>query len=135
MSYIANETVLSELPLTKGYMTKKVLVVDDEADLTELLSELLESEGLEVFVANNGNDAFDLALAHRPDVIFSDFKMPGVNGLELCAQLKQHPETYRIPFVLISGSPPVQQPETVYATMLKPVHLVRLMSVINKLPI
>jgi CheY-like chemotaxis protein len=64
------------------------LIVDDEADLREILSEDLAELGAEVFNAQDGRRAFDLAFEIRPDIIVSDMRMPGGDGFELIKRLK-----------------------------------------------
>lgn len=68
---------------------QKVLVVDDEQDIVDLLKYNLEREGYSVSTALNGKDAITLAKLHRPDLIVLDIMMPGMDGVEVCAQLRQ----------------------------------------------
>ena len=70
-------------------MNRKILVVDDEAMITELLSDHLGDEGYEVYTANNAADALKL-LPKKPDLIILDINMPGINGLELCKNIRNH---------------------------------------------
>jgi len=81
----------------------RVLIVDDDRNVLELLVDLLELEGYEVAGASDGAEGADLALSFGPDVVLSDVVMPRVNGLELCRRLKQNPQTSSIPVLLISG--------------------------------
>lgn len=67
---------------------KKVLVVDDEIDLREIICEDLELLGAEVFNAENGRIAFDLVERHNPDAIISDIRMPGGDGIELLKRVR-----------------------------------------------
>ncbi len=71
---------------------QKVLLVDDEADIIELLKYNLEKEGYQVSTALNGRDALKAARAVRPDLIVLDIMMPGMDGVEVCNQLRQMPE-------------------------------------------
>ena len=82
---------------------KKVLVVDDEAHLTYILSFKLQQMGLEVITASDGEEAYSLACAHPPDLIITDFQMPGLSGLELCLKLKQTPATADIPILMLTA--------------------------------
>ncbi len=81
----------------------RVLIVDDDQTMLDLLVELLEIEGYEIVSAVNGAEAFDQALAFAPDVVVSDVVMPVVGGLELCRQLKEDQRTANVPVLLISG--------------------------------
>lgn len=70
----------------------KVLLVDDEADILELLRYNLEREGYRVSTAQNGRDALKVAKSERPDLIVLDIMMPGMDGVEVCNQLRAQPE-------------------------------------------
>ncbi|MBK6752228.1 MAG: response regulator transcription factor [Flavobacteriales bacterium] len=70
----------------------KVLLVDDEPDILELLRYNLEREGYRVLTAPNGKDALRLAKSERPDLIVLDIMMPGMDGVEVCMQLRSLPE-------------------------------------------
>jgi len=78
--------------LMAGALTQKVLLVDDEPDIVELLKYNLEREGYQVQTALNGRDALKSAKANHPDLIVLDIMMPGMDGVEVCAQLRQLPE-------------------------------------------
>jgi len=75
-----------------GALTQKVLLVDDEPDIVELLKYNLEREGYHVATALNGNDALKIAKGIRPDLIVLDIMMPGMDGVEVCNRLRQMPE-------------------------------------------
>jgi two-component system alkaline phosphatase synthesis response regulator PhoP len=75
-----------------GALAQKVLLVDDEPDIVELLKYNLEREGYQVSTALNGRDALKVAKANRPDLIVLDIMMPGMDGVEVCNQLRQLPE-------------------------------------------
>ena len=68
-------------------MTFKILVVDDEAPIANVVAMKLRNAGLEVIVAMDGLEAYELAIAERPDFMITDLQMPGMSGLELCARL------------------------------------------------
>ena len=82
---------------------KKILVVDDELDLREIISEDLELLGAEVFNAENGRSAFELAKLVHPDLIVSDVRMPGGDGIELLNRIKDLPQSPSPYFFLITG--------------------------------
>ncbi|MCB9164311.1 MAG: response regulator transcription factor [Flavobacteriales bacterium] len=73
-------------------MVQKVLLVDDEPDILELLRYNLEREGYSVQTALNGKDALKAARSEHPDLIVLDIMMPGMDGVEVCTQLRQQPE-------------------------------------------
>lgn len=67
----------------------KVLVVDDEPDVVEILRYNLNKENFNVMTAYNGKDAIELALNDRPDLIIMDVRMPGMTGIETCREIRQ----------------------------------------------
>ncbi len=71
-----------------------VLVVDDEANLVELVQGYLEQEGYTVLTAGDGRAALDLARSGSPDVIILDLLLPGLDGLEVCRQVRQFSDAY-----------------------------------------
>ncbi|QRO01103.1 response regulator [Archangium violaceum] len=79
-----------------------VLLVDDEMDLLELYTDVLEVMGYQVLHAHDGLEALELARKHRPDLIVTDWMMPRLDGVELCKRLLQDPELKAIPIILHS---------------------------------
>ena len=80
-----------------------VLVVEDEADVAEMLRYNLAKEGYEVRLAATGTDALRQAREMRPDVILLDIMVPQLNGWEICRRLKQDRDTHAIPVVMVTG--------------------------------
>ncbi|MCD4730212.1 MAG: response regulator transcription factor [Bacteroidales bacterium] len=70
----------------------KILIVDDEKDIIEFLRYSFEKEGFQVFTARNGTDGKELALKSKPDLIILDVMMPGIDGVELCKELREIPQ-------------------------------------------
>jgi DNA-binding response OmpR family regulator len=81
----------------------RVLVVEDEADVAEMIRYNLGKEGYDVRLAANGTDALRLVKEARPDVILLDIMVPHLNGWEICRRLKQDRETVAIPVIMVSG--------------------------------
>jgi len=81
----------------------RVLIVDDDRKILDLLVELLELEGYEIAGAGDGAEALELVQSFDPDVVVSDVVMPVLGGLELCRRLKENPRTSYVPVLLISG--------------------------------
>jgi len=81
-----------------------ILVVDDTSENLKLLKEILTSQGYKVRPASNGEDALEAVNQRKPDLILLDIKMPGMDGYEVCRQLKAVPETHDIPIIFITAS-------------------------------
>lgn len=81
-------------------MAKKILILDDEELIIRTLAKLLEKNGYEVMVVKNGEDAVAMAEAEDFDLIISDIRMPGMNGLEA---MKTIYKNKKIPTIFITG--------------------------------
>lgn len=79
-----------------------ILIVDDEPDIREMLRFALEEAGFAVWEAGHADDARRL-IAEGPDLVLLDWMLPGRSGLELAAQLKQHPKTRMLPIIMVSA--------------------------------
>lgn len=71
---------------------EKILLVDDEPDIIDLISYNLEKEGYEIKSASNGRDAIDIAKTFVPDLILLDVMMPEMDGIETCVELRENEE-------------------------------------------
>lgn len=74
-------------------MTKKIMIVDDEESLIELVKAIMEQEGYEVIVAMNGEEALEKLKSVKPDLILLDMMMPGMSGREVCDKIRSNPKT------------------------------------------
>lgn len=81
----------------------KILVVEDEADIAELIQYNLELANFEVSVANTGEDALEKYKAFRPDLVLLDLMLPGLSGLEVCKRLKQQALSQKTPIIMVSA--------------------------------
>lgn len=90
-------------------MTKKILLVEDEALIAESASLLLEDEGYSVTIAYNGLDGLAAARDEMPDLIIADYMMPRMNGLEMIENLQQ--EGILIPTLIVSSIPQDKLPQ------------------------
>lgn len=81
----------------------RILVVDDEEDIREALSEILEDEGHDVFEAENGAEVMAMAVSARIDLILLDMAMPVMNGFDVMNQLNQDVQTASIPVIVVTG--------------------------------
>jgi len=82
----------------------RILVVDDEVAITDLLEVLLADIGYEVVIANDGRQALALAREQPPDIVLTDVMMPFMDGLELLRHLRKDSRTSRIPVILMSAA-------------------------------
>ncbi len=82
---------------------EKILVVDDEEDILELVKYNLEREGFRVKCAESGEKAVKSTWHERPDLIVLDLMLPGIDGLEVARRLKQDQKTAGIPIVMLSA--------------------------------
>jgi two-component system, cell cycle response regulator len=89
-------------------MTARVLVVDDILANVRLLEAKLSAEYFEVITATNGLDALDAIQRAKPDIVLLDIMMPGIDGIEVCRQIKANAATQHIPVVMITA---LDQPE------------------------
>ncbi|QNB46171.1 response regulator [Thermanaerosceptrum fracticalcis] len=81
---------------------EKVLIVDDNEQNCDLMKDILANWGYEVYQAFQGREAINLTLEHQPDVILLDVMLPGMNGFEVCHELKNNPRTQDIPIIMLT---------------------------------
>jgi len=81
----------------------KVLVIEDHKDTRELLKYNLSSAGFDVAAAEDGQSGLHLAEAFKPEIVLLDLMMPGMDGLEVCRQLKGTAELARIPVIMLTA--------------------------------
>lgn len=87
----------------KGSKTPRILLIDDDPFSYETVEAQLFSDGYELLFRNNGFDAVKQVSSVAPDVILLDLMMPGVNGFEVCQQIKSTPQLEHIPIILFSA--------------------------------
>jgi CheY-like chemotaxis protein len=83
---------------------KKILLVEDNNEVRELLALFMKRLGYKVFEATTGVEAIDLASTVHPDLIMMDLRLPEMNGTEATASLKANPSTRDIPLLVITAS-------------------------------
>lgn len=84
-------------------MKKRILMVDDEVDIVDIVKIYLEEKGYEVICAYNGEEALKLTKEEKPDLIILDILMPGTDGFEVCRRLKEKKETMFIPIIFLTA--------------------------------
>ena len=83
--------------------TCKILIVDDEEDILDLIRYNLEKEGYQVVQALNGEDCLKMVESRSPDLLILDLMMPGMDGLEVCRKLKANPLTKPLPIIMLTA--------------------------------
>ena len=89
-------------PMVEG-IKKKILVVDDEADIVELISYNLKREGFAVDSAYNGEDALRCVKSSSYDLLMVDLMLPGIQGMELCRIIRGNADTAQVPIIIITA--------------------------------
>jgi DNA-binding response OmpR family regulator len=82
---------------------KRILIVDDEPAIARLVKMSLSVEGYDAVTATSGFEALERVEEKKPDLVILDIMMPGMNGYEVCTQLKSKPETKNIHVVFLSA--------------------------------
>ena len=80
-----------------------ILIVDDESHILNVLSLKLQNAGYHVMTAADGEEGFELAQQIQPDLIISDYQMPFMTGLEMCAKLREQPATAKTPALMLTA--------------------------------
>jgi CheY-like chemotaxis protein len=111
----------------------KILLVDDEDEALNILSMIFEDMHFHVITARDGLEAYELLERMRPDVVVSDYKMPHLNGVELYRKIQGSPAMFDLPFILVSGAPPVEIHSDVPVFLQKPIQIAELIRQIEAL--
>lgn len=110
---------------------KRILVVEDEFDLAELVQIVLESAGFEVTVASDGREAISWLEEHVPDVVLTDFMLPFADGGEVIEHVKGDPRLSKVPAILMSAAATIRDGIRGDAFLKKPFHPHALLSCIE----
>lgn len=84
-------------------LREKILIVDDDPDILDVLKITLEDEGYEVTEGHDGQEAIDIIKKNTPDLLITDFKMPKLNGDEVCKILKEDILVQHMPIIILTG--------------------------------
>jgi len=121
----------------EGDKRQKILLVEDEAEIRDLLKNILKAHYI-IYEATNGNEALEIIKKVIPDMIISDIMMPDMDGLELCSIIKNTPSTCHIAFIILSAKGSIEHRTEGYesgadAYIAKPFHTNHLLVRIRKL--
>jgi DNA-binding response OmpR family regulator len=83
-------------------MAKRILIIEDYPATSKMISEIMEMEGYETIIAPDGNSALEKAISEKPDLVLLDIMLPGIDGLDVCTQLRSNPQTRDIPVIMVS---------------------------------
>jgi CheY-like chemotaxis protein len=119
-------------------MARRVLVVDDEAHVVHVMLTKFRSAGIEVIVAMDAEEAFEAAVECHPDLIITDYRMPGMNGLDLCRRLFEDVKTRDIPAMLVTAHgyyipQDITEPNQICAVISKPFSPREMLSKVNSI--
>ncbi len=115
---------------------KKLLIIDDDEDISAMLFLLLRSKNFEVEVVTKSENIFNRIKMYQPDIILLDVFLTGYDGRVICKQLKFHPDFKHIPVIMVSGDDEVLQTAELYGAndfIQKPFDAEVLLSKINNL--
>ena len=87
----------------KSALDAKILIVDDEPNLLRMIGYILQEEGYQIVVAQNGLEALQKVQTTKPDLMILDIMMPDMNGLEVCEQIRKNPQTMGLPIIMLTA--------------------------------
>ena len=83
--------------------SKKILIVEDERDILQLVKLYLEKEGFRTLSASTGTEGLRQAKQEKPDLVILDLMLPEIDGLEICKRLRSAPETAMLPIIMLTA--------------------------------
>lgn len=82
---------------------RKIIIIEDEPDILEVLSYNLRREGFDILSATDGNQGLALVKRELPDLVLLDLMLPGMDGVELCTSIKKHPQTQHTLLIMVTA--------------------------------
>jgi two-component system phosphate regulon response regulator PhoB len=82
---------------------KRIVMIEDERDMADLVSARLRREGYKVDVAHDGNEGFEMVRSNPPDLVLLDLMLPGMSGTEIAARLRDDPRTAGVPIIMLTA--------------------------------
>lgn len=86
-----------------GLTPKKILIVEDEPDIAQLVKFYLEKEGFRTHVAKSGGEALKLLKSEGPDLVMLDLMLPEIDGIEVCKRIRNAPDTALLPIIMLTA--------------------------------
>jgi CheY-like chemotaxis protein len=93
----------------RGEAMKKILIVDDNELIVEVMTYILENKGYEVMALYDGDEVFNQVKSGHPDLIILDDSLPGMNGRDICQLLKLNRSTQNLPVIMCSGNEDIEE--------------------------
>ncbi|HEY0286733.1 MAG TPA: response regulator [Pseudomonas sp.] len=112
-----------------------VLIIDDEYLIVDILSYALEDEGYLTVKAASAQKALDILDRERPQLIITDYMMPGMNGIQLAEQIRQRPGMHATPIILMSGAQAAlgkARPDLFSDVLEKPFEIVHVLAAVRR---
>jgi two-component system cell cycle response regulator len=124
--------------LAQKVRTMRILLIDDDTKLTDLLQLVFESKGFGVTIANSGIQALESLETELPEAVLLDLMMPGMSGLEVCQRIRANPRTSAVPVVVLTAKSGIESKQELLKAgatdyLVKPVPLNDLVSRIGAL--
>jgi DNA-binding response OmpR family regulator len=115
----------------------KILIVDDEESIRDLIKEVLTADGYEFFLAADGNQAFDVIKKKTVDLAIVDRNMPGMSGIEVVQLIRRNPKTAGMRILMCTGASVTKEIDEAYAAgadgyVLKPFNFAQLIAKVAK---
>jgi DNA-binding response OmpR family regulator len=84
-------------------MPKEILIVDDEPSIVVPIQFLMQQQGYNVLVAENGHDALDMIYKYNPDLVLLDIMLPGIDGYEVCEIVRLNPKLREVKIIFLTA--------------------------------
>jgi DNA-binding response OmpR family regulator len=97
------KTALQAEPKKGGFMSKEILIVEDEPGVVVAIRFLMEQQGYRVKVTEKGEDALGLILKNKPHLVLLDVMLPGMSGWEVCEQIRLNPDCRRVKIAFLTA--------------------------------
>lgn len=105
--------IAPEIDIRPRKVKQRILIVDDDHSQTEVLAHRFTRQGYHTLIAYTGQMGLELARAERPDLILLDIRLPDIDGLSVCHELNDDPETCDIPIIVLSA---MERPDIIRRT-------------------
>ena len=82
---------------------KKIMIIEDDPSFSRAINHIIQMEGYDVITASNGMTGLRMVKEEKPDLLILDVMLPGLDGFEICHQLRQDPQTANFPIIMLSA--------------------------------